>query len=57
MKVWKGALESDVENEANVLHLGPGQVLEHRYQIEQLIIVRIRKPTADGYGVLGVEYV
>lgn len=57
VKVWKRALESDVKNEADILNLRPSQVLEHRYQIEQLIIVRIRKPTADGDGVLWVEYV
>ena len=58
MKVKKKkTLESDVEDQADVPDSGASQVLEDRDQIEQFIVVRVREPTTDWHGVLGVENV
>jgi hypothetical protein len=53
----KKILESDIENQADVPDGGTSQVLENRDQIEQLVVVGVREPTADRHRVLGVENV
>lgn len=50
-------LESDIQDEADVLHDRTGQVLEDGDEVEELVVVRVGEPTADGDGVLGVENV
>lgn len=56
-RIVTGFSESDIKNQADVLDLRTGQVLENRYQIEELIVVGVRKPTANGHRVLRVEYI
>ena len=50
-------LESDIQDEADVLHDRAGQVLEDGDEVEELVVVRVGEPTADGDGVLRVENV
>lgn len=47
--------ESDIEDQADVLHVGACQVFENWDEVKQLVVVGVREPTADGYGVLRVE--
>jgi len=35
--------------------VGAGEVFENGYEVQELVIVRIREPTADGDSVLWVE--
>lgn len=35
--------------------MGAGEVFENGYEVQELVIVRIREPTADGDSVLWVE--
>lgn len=49
------ASKSDIENEADVLDIGAGKILEYRDQVQQLVVVCVREPAADGDGVLRVE--
>ena len=51
------ASQCNVENQTNVFHLCPGKVFEDGNQIEKLVIVGVREPAADGYRVLGMEYI
>lgn len=51
----QGVLESDIKNQADILDDGPRQVFENGNEVQKLIIVGIREPTADGDGMLGVE--
>jgi len=37
------------------LNVRVGQILENGNEIQQLVVVSIREPTADGNGVLGME--
>ena len=53
----KEILESDIEDQADVPHIGAGQVLENGDEIQQLIVVSIREPAADRNSVLRVENV
>lgn len=50
-------LERDVKHKADILNIRMGQILENGDEVQQLVVVRIREPTADGNGVLGMEYV
>jgi hypothetical protein len=50
-------LKSDIEDQADVPDGGASQVFENGDEIEQLVVVGIREPTADGDGVLRVENV
>lgn len=50
-------LQCNVKNQTNVFHLRTGKVFEDRNEVEKLIIVGVREPAADGYRMLGVEYV
>lgn len=50
-----GVSKSDIEHQADVGHVRAGQVLEDGDEIEQLVVVGIREPTADGDGMLRVE--
>lgn len=53
--VEDGGLQGDVEHEADVAHLRAGQVLQDGDQVQQLVVVRVGEPAADGDGVLRVE--
>lgn len=48
-------LQGNVEDEADIADLGYGQVFENWYQVEELVVVGVREPGADGDGVLRVE--
>jgi hypothetical protein len=48
-------LQSNIEHETDVGYLGASQVLEDRDEIEQLIVVGVAEPTADGHRMLWVE--
>jgi hypothetical protein len=39
------------------LNLSGGEILKDRNEIEELIIMSIREPAADGYGMLRVKYI
>lgn len=39
--------EGDVEDHADVPNTVRGEVLEDRYEIQQLIVVRVREPAAN----------
>jgi len=47
--------KSDIENQADVGHVGASQILENGNKIQQLVVMGVRKPTADGHCVLRVE--
>jgi hypothetical protein len=47
--------ESDVENEAHVPDLVRRQVFQDRYEIQELIVVRVREPAAYRQCMLRVE--
>ena len=47
--------ESDIEDQADVADIRAGQVFENGDEIEQLVVVGVREPTADGNRVLRVE--
>ena len=49
------ASESDVQHQANVFHVGTGKVFQNWNEIQELVVMRIREPTADWDRVLGVE--
>jgi hypothetical protein len=49
--------ECHIKHEADIGHVRPSEILENGDKIEELIVVRIRKPTADGNCVLWVENV
>jgi hypothetical protein len=49
------SLESDVEHQTHVRDIGRGEILEHRDQIQEFVVVRVGKPAADGHGMLRVE--
>jgi hypothetical protein len=51
------SLKSDIQDKADVLYVCPSQVLENRDEVEELVVVGIREPTADWHGMLGVENV
>lgn len=48
-------LKSDIEDQANVPDIRGGQVFENGDEVEQLIVVGVREPAADGDRVLRVE--
>jgi hypothetical protein len=48
-------LKSDIKDQADVPHVGASQVFEDGDEVQQLVVVGIREPTADGNGVLRVE--
>lgn len=48
-------LKSDIEDQADVLHVGACQVFENGNEIEQFVVVRVREPAADRNRVLRVE--
>jgi hypothetical protein len=50
-------LKSYVKYQTDIAHLGPRKIFENRYQIQQLIVMSVRKPAAYRHGMLGVEYV
>lgn len=52
-----GISESDIKNQADVGNVGASEVFKDGYKVEQLVVVRVGKPAADGNSVLGVEYV
>ena len=52
-----GISESDVKDQADIGNVGAGEVFENGYKVQQLVVVRVRKPAADRNSVLGVEYV
>ena len=47
--------EGNVQNHADILDLGPSQILENRDEVQQFVVVSVREPAADGYRVLRVE--
>jgi hypothetical protein len=54
---WCGISESDIENQADIRNTGASEVFKNGYKVQQLVIVRVRKPAADGNSVLRMEYV
>jgi hypothetical protein len=48
-------LQSNIEHQTNIAHLGASEVFEDGYQIEEFVIVGIREPAADWDGMLRVE--
>jgi hypothetical protein len=50
-------LKSYVQYQTDIAYLGPRKIFENRYQIQQLIVMGIRKPAAYRYSMLRVEYV
>ena len=48
-------LQSYVKHQTDVADLLASEVLEHRYQVEEFVVVRVREPAADGDGVLRME--
>lgn len=48
-------LQSHVKHQTDVADLLASEVLEHRYQVEQFVVVRVREPAADGDGMLRME--
>ena len=50
-------LERHVEDKTDVPYTGASQVLENRDEVEELVVVSVRKPAGYRNGVLGVEYV
>jgi hypothetical protein len=51
------SLESDVEDQADVGDIGSSEIFENGNKVQQLIVVSIREPTADGDSMLRVENV
>jgi hypothetical protein len=47
--------KSNVQDHADILDLGPSQILENRDEVQQFIVMSVREPAADGYRVLRVE--
>lgn len=47
--------EGNVQDHADILDLGPSQILENGDEVQQFVVVSVREPAADGYRVLGVE--
>jgi hypothetical protein len=47
--------KGNVQDHADILDLGPSQILENRDEVQQFIVVSVREPAADGYSVLRVE--
>ena len=47
--------KSDIEDQTDVPNVGAGEVLQNRNEVQQLVVVRVREPTANWYGVLRVE--
>lgn len=54
-RVGRMRSECHVENQADVLHRRPREILQYGDEIQKLVVVSVREPTADGYGVLWVE--
>lgn len=48
-------LQGAVQDHADILDLGPCEILENRDEIEQLIVMSVREPATDGNRVLRVE--
>ena len=51
------SLQRDIKDKADVLHVAASKVLEDGDEVEELVVMRVGEPTADGDGVLGVENV
>lgn len=47
--------KGNVQHHADILDLGPSQILENRDEVQQFVVVSVREPAADGYRVLRVE--
>jgi hypothetical protein len=47
--------EGDVQNQADICDIDSCQILKDGYEVQQFVIVRVGKPTADGHSMLGVE--
>lgn len=50
-------LKRGVKHETHVLDLTARKVFKNGDQVQKFIVVGVRKPAADRYGVLGMEYV
>jgi hypothetical protein len=48
-------LQSNIKHQTDIADLLAGKILKHRYQVEELVVVCVREPAADGNGVLRVE--
>ena len=48
-------LERNVQHQADIRHLRARQILQHRYKVKQLVVVRIAEPAADRHCMLRVE--
>ena len=48
-------LQSNIKHQTHIPDLAGGQVLEHGDEVEELVVVGVGEPAADGHGVLRVE--
>lgn len=48
-------LQCDVEHQTDIADLRACQVFEHGYKIQELIVVCIREPAANRYGMLRMK--
>ena len=48
-------LQSNIKHQTDIADLLAGKILKHGYQVEELVVVCVREPAADGNGVLRVE--
>jgi len=53
----KFASKGNIEYQAHVSHLRASQVLKDRNEVEEFVVVSVRKPTTDRYSMLGMENV
>lgn len=51
----RACLQSHVKHQTDVADLLAREILEHRYQVEEFVVVCVREPAADGDGVLRME--
>lgn len=49
--------KSDIQNKADILYARCCKVFKNGYQIQELIVMSVREPTADGNSMLRVENV
>lgn len=49
--------KTDVEDKANISHVGASQVFENGNQVKQLVVVGVGEPATNGDRVLGMENV